>query len=149
MSKKKPLVNKRTFDFNKIKDPFDCSCEGSCDCSKGKTSEKIMELINDDKKDDTFFSPNKKENVFHATCECYCSVLRMEVEDDSEFNKEDKVSPPQIIMSVYYHNPSKRSWKNKWDNIKNILKTGRPFEDQFCLSRDDAIKLKDWLKRIK
>lgn len=73
---------------------------------------------------------------FTARCQCSCSMLEMEGDEDG-----------QVCISVWLHgyDHHKLTWIQRMQWCWIILTKGRPWADFMIISKEDASKMKEWL----
>lgn len=71
-------------------------------------------------------------------CECHTHLLMVNVDEDDN-----------TVYLMFFEYTGPKSWwaklRYKWRAIKRIIQTGKPYDDQLCLSPDEALQLTTFL----
>ena len=78
-----------------------------------------------------------KDDILHLTCDCHTHELHFE----KDF--EDEMWYVSFWQRGY---ASETSWVYRLKCIWQILKTGRPYGDEVILSKEDLLKLDEYIK---
>lgn len=73
-------------------------------------------------------------------CSCYNEMLHLLYDDELDFL--------ELSIWGYANDDNKLSWKNRLRYCWQILKTGRPYNDQIMLKREHAKELKQFIEEI-
>lgn len=84
---------------------------------------------------------SKPENILHLECDCHCHELHAE-----RWVEFPDVAQDQWFFSFWVRGyTSCSTLKYKLKCIWHIIRTGQPYGDEVCLSRDQMLKLKYWV----
>ncbi len=87
--------------------------------------------------------PSTNKELF-LKCTCHGEALQIEYEVDKRWNEDG-----EYWVSLWERGfDGILCWRERLRWVWNILKTGKPFSDHVILSKQDAIKLRDFINEI-